>query len=260
VSRIIAGWPALALLIAVKLLSGILEHRPAGDDPAAVPCPAADAGQDDFRDQDRPEPVSPVPARGRTAWISRPGPAMPAVTGRATAAGPGTDRPRPCTSTARLVPGTAAYIAAILPAARAARDELHLHGQPLSRDALATRLRQAGHQEVQRPPHPAPTRTAQRNSHHPLTRHAAARSQAARPAARGRARVRTPSRDIPQTSPGHPPPTTDGLRPAASWANRLVTWLPRAPQAAAAVSLAVQSRWPGRRAVPSPAGRCPGSP
>src|SRR5215472_11980753 len=30
ISRIIAGWPALALLIAVKLLSGMLEHRDAG--------------------------------------------------------------------------------------------------------------------------------------------------------------------------------------------------------------------------------------
>jgi hypothetical protein len=33
VSRIIAGWPAVALLIAVKLLSGILEHRAAADGP-----------------------------------------------------------------------------------------------------------------------------------------------------------------------------------------------------------------------------------
>src|SRR5215475_2283977 len=32
VSRVIAGWPALALLIAVKLLSGMLEHRDSGDD------------------------------------------------------------------------------------------------------------------------------------------------------------------------------------------------------------------------------------
>ena len=36
VSRIIAGWPAVALLIAVKLLSGILEHRAAADQPAAA--------------------------------------------------------------------------------------------------------------------------------------------------------------------------------------------------------------------------------
>jgi len=40
ISRIIAGWPALALLIAVKLLSGILEHRP-----AAVPARPS-AGRD----------------------------------------------------------------------------------------------------------------------------------------------------------------------------------------------------------------------
>src|SRR6266699_1005616 len=31
ISRIIAGWPAVALLIAVKLLSGILEHRAVGE-------------------------------------------------------------------------------------------------------------------------------------------------------------------------------------------------------------------------------------
>jgi len=41
VSQIIAGWPALALLIAVKLLSGMLEHRDAGDDASAVPGPAS---------------------------------------------------------------------------------------------------------------------------------------------------------------------------------------------------------------------------
>src|SRR5215475_12495983 len=33
ISRVIAGWPALALLIAVKLLSGMLEHRDIGDRP-----------------------------------------------------------------------------------------------------------------------------------------------------------------------------------------------------------------------------------
>jgi hypothetical protein len=47
ISRIIAGWPALALLIAVKLLSGILEHRRVAGRPAAsVPDPAADAARD----------------------------------------------------------------------------------------------------------------------------------------------------------------------------------------------------------------------
>lgn len=37
-------------------------------------------------------------------------------------------------------------VAAILPAAHAARDELHQRGQPLTRNAIAARLRQAGHQ------------------------------------------------------------------------------------------------------------------
>src|SRR5262249_28404628 len=43
ISRIIAGWPALALLIAVKLLSGMLEHRNTEDGPATVPDAAVPA-------------------------------------------------------------------------------------------------------------------------------------------------------------------------------------------------------------------------
>jgi hypothetical protein len=36
ISRLIAGWPAVALLVAVKLLSGILEHREMATDDRAV--------------------------------------------------------------------------------------------------------------------------------------------------------------------------------------------------------------------------------
>lgn len=43
------------------------------------------------------------------------------------------------------VPDTAADIAAILPTARAVRDGLYQEGRPLTRDALAARLRQDGH-------------------------------------------------------------------------------------------------------------------
>ncbi len=44
VSRIIAGWPAVALLIAVKLLSGILAHgAAAADGPARIPADAQPA-------------------------------------------------------------------------------------------------------------------------------------------------------------------------------------------------------------------------
>lgn len=44
-SRVIAGWPALALLIAVKLLSGVLDHRAAASHTGVIsfrqPGPAA---------------------------------------------------------------------------------------------------------------------------------------------------------------------------------------------------------------------------
>jgi len=63
VSRIIAGWPALALLIAVKLLSGILEHRPAG----TIPPPFQTRQWTQARTtriQVRPRPVPPGPLPG----------------------------------------------------------------------------------------------------------------------------------------------------------------------------------------------------
>src|SRR5262249_46147061 len=66
ISRVIAGWPALALLIAVKLLSGMLEHR----DPASrPPVPGANRhgptgpGAPDGPAPTRTVPVPPTPDR-----------------------------------------------------------------------------------------------------------------------------------------------------------------------------------------------------
>jgi hypothetical protein len=104
VSRLIAGWPALALLIAVKLLSGIL-HRQSSADQLGVPGPEStqqEASNGKSRNPDPSAPASPVSE-------------------------------------------IASDIAFLLPAARAARTELHLNGQSLTRDALAARLRQHGH-------------------------------------------------------------------------------------------------------------------
>ena len=105
ISRVIAGWPAVALLIAVKLLSGILEHR------------------------------TPAPVYAGNAAVPR---AVPAGS-----AGPssrlGSRRSDPAAS--RTVLGDTA----LERAARAARDEMDRAGQPLTRDALAARLRAAGH-------------------------------------------------------------------------------------------------------------------
>jgi hypothetical protein len=105
ISRVIAGWPAVALLIAVKLLSGILEHRPAR---AAHGTESAGSGNAD--------------GTGNGTAPKRPADIRPA-------------------GSAAAVPGTPDLIAA----ARAARDALHQDGKPLTRDALAARLRAAGH-------------------------------------------------------------------------------------------------------------------
>lgn len=121
ISRVIAGWPAVALLIAVKLLSGILEHRPAG----AVPGTASPiAGNADGT----------VKVNGNG---NGPG-TRPAGTRPACSAAAAVSRPP---GTSGTVPGAADLITA----ARAARDALHQDGQPLTRDALAARLRAAGH-------------------------------------------------------------------------------------------------------------------
>ncbi len=156
ISRVIAGWPALALLIAVKLLSGMLEHRE-GDRPATVSVPilavsahdgddTATGDGDNRTGQPDPAHAVPVPAPVRH-------PARPAVRARqrvtatsrsATSARTG-PRPAPRAGTGTgIVPLAGTDITALLPAARAARDDLTRDGNPVTRDAIATRLRQAG--------------------------------------------------------------------------------------------------------------------
>jgi len=133
ISRVIAGWPAIALLIAVKLLSGMLEHRDRDDtagrngdgqpDALAVPAPVR-----------APEPARPaVSAQPMATTTGRP--AKAARTGARTA---------PHTRTGPAVQ-TGTDITNLLPAARAARDDLARDGRPVTRDAIAACLRLAGH-------------------------------------------------------------------------------------------------------------------
>ncbi len=138
VSRIIAGWPAFALLISVKLLSGILEHREADGGPATVPAePPAVAGHDDARGDPklaiRPQ-VHVPPSESGDRRVHSGQPTRPAE------ARPSLPPTRPSV-VPRLDPGAAA----LLPAARAAKDELKRDGLPLTRDSLAARIRQRGH-------------------------------------------------------------------------------------------------------------------
>jgi Protein of unknown function (DUF2637) len=126
VSRVIAGWPALALLLAVKLLAGILERLHVPDT----------AGQGSDRASSAisiPGPAGPCesPASGYLAKArSRPAP-------------PQGNQLSPSPPAAGSAPGSRET--ALLPAARVARDELRQDGVPLTRDALAARLRQQGH-------------------------------------------------------------------------------------------------------------------
>jgi len=131
IGRAVSGWPAFALLIAVKLLFGLLDH-PAAAQFGIVPDHAddADAVPDD-RDgtrtrrpptrDDRDEPRT-VPDDAHT------------------------DRDRRTDDNAGPLPSSAALdVAQLMPAARAARATLARDGQTLTREALARQLRADGH-------------------------------------------------------------------------------------------------------------------
>lgn len=115
ISRLIAGWPALALLIAVKLLSGMLDR------------PESPFGPDSVTDVH--DEASKPAAHRQTASA----PTTSAMLIDTAAHSPTAPR-RPARRSEDL-----------LPAARATRDELYRDGRPLTRDALAVHLRQCGH-------------------------------------------------------------------------------------------------------------------
>jgi hypothetical protein len=127
VSRVIAGWPALALLLAVKLLSVLLERRNASasaDHPVQASNPVIAAHRTAVQNADQ-FAVDACPARirsNRTESQDQPPPSSPVA--------------------ADLAPDSDTTL--LLSAARAARDALHQDGQTLTRDTLAARLRQHG--------------------------------------------------------------------------------------------------------------------
>jgi Protein of unknown function (DUF2637) len=129
ISRIIAGWPALALLIAVKLLTGMLNLP-------AITVPQPPAGQD-----------HPGQPRRFAVLPDRPAEGVPATSGSSIPNRLPT-RQRAGRSQAnepRRAAGPEPGIVGLLAAARAVRDDLQRAGQPLTRDSLAARLREGGH-------------------------------------------------------------------------------------------------------------------
>ncbi|MGH3713433.1 MAG: DUF2637 domain-containing protein [Micromonosporaceae bacterium] len=106
--RVVAGWPAFALLVAIKLLSGLLEARESSPS-AAVPDMEA----------------SGTVARGTVPRSRQMG-----------------SQPRPRRTDARDGDDPAA----LLPAARHARDAILSAGERVTRDRLAAQLRNDGHE------------------------------------------------------------------------------------------------------------------
>ena len=130
VSRVIAGWPAVALLIAVKLLSGILEAPGTVSGPSAAHIAA--------------EPVRQVSADEQIAL--RPGRTDSTVGYRTRArSGRTISTARSTVRSGQRSPAPAPQPGFLLAAARTIRDDLVGDGRPVTRDSVAARLRQAGH-------------------------------------------------------------------------------------------------------------------
>ena len=125
IGKALAGWPALSMLAAVKLLFSMLDHGPAGDDQRTV--------QDDPRTSSTVRDVPrDVPRTGRDE-------PMPSLL----VSGPGTAGRSATATDMRL--GEFGAVANLVPAARAARAVLERNGRSVSRDNLADAMRDDGH-------------------------------------------------------------------------------------------------------------------
>jgi len=113
IGRVVAGWPAFALLLAIKLLSGLMDHHVA-EPSADVPSEDAKAtrvGPSDDLHRHGPSDRSSRARVGRPAWTS----------------------------------GRTSAVTDLLPAALAVRESVVADGGRFTRTVLADRLREQGH-------------------------------------------------------------------------------------------------------------------
>jgi hypothetical protein len=137
IGRAVSGWPALAMLVAVKLLSGLLDHPvsvPGGTGPFGTVPDGPELTNDD-------EGTVPAPnhsADDVTASVDGKGHAREGTADQSTAQ---VIRPSSEVPPAKGLP---ADIALLLPAARSARRGLLASGKTLTRETLARQLRAEG--------------------------------------------------------------------------------------------------------------------
>ena len=173
IGRAVSGWPAVAFLVAVKLLFGLLEHP--SDDTQAAMQPAVSTGrpaaavQQSGPAMDGPDAQSSQGGdgdgtvrddqrtSGATAWSAMTTPENPAQSRLLGGAPPPTeigsskDGPDGDSMDERSAPGSRGLspdlhdVAHLIPAAREARTALADAGRSLSRDSLADAMRTAGH-------------------------------------------------------------------------------------------------------------------
>jgi hypothetical protein len=146
VGRALAGWPAISLLVSIKLLFSMFDHdtedRPPVPDRPSVPGTVPET----IRPDQRTVPDGPIVPRTVPGTVrdNRP-PSGTADTSAASgcppAARPGTDGAGPAGGAVLAV----REVADLLSAARQARAALAAGGRSLSRDRLADRMREDGY-------------------------------------------------------------------------------------------------------------------
>ena len=151
IGKALAGWPAISMLVSIKLLFALIDHTE-GDQRTTVP--------DDQRTAatvpDVPETVRQTgrddAAPSGTVPGERTNAPVPSATGQAdqpaeaTASTPGDAAPRETGDPGdRATPVDIRTVAHLIPAARAARATLANDGRSLSRDNLADAMRNDGH-------------------------------------------------------------------------------------------------------------------
>jgi hypothetical protein len=154
IGKALAGWPAVSMLVSIKLLFSMIDHhakvdqRTVRDDQRTsaavpdVPGTVQRTGRDD------PAPSGTVPGERTNAQApSATGPAdRPAEATADTPADAGKPVPRLTGEPGdRAAPVDLRTVAHLIPAARVARRGLARDGRSLSRDALANAMREDGH-------------------------------------------------------------------------------------------------------------------